>query len=356
MTEPFDAEAFVARLQKATEEHALVTAQRPAAEQLSLWLGKGAEMLDNAVELLRNIAVLLHDQDPDSTGTWPPNPVSVGATDRGTYERSIASFVASHAPQATHWLDTNPHRNPVLWATGYLRRSYYTIIDCFAGISGLLGREGSFHLRAPIVLARSAFECAAWGAYVTDPDIDANERLRRILNLHFEEVQESLNAGASAEDDDRGRADLIAYAQHCGFTVKTGRQPWMAPVILAPNRNAPDSARHVIDQILPGVGVDMWRSMSAVAHGRSAQVVIPDEHSRPSDLKAWQRVESISWHTLPALLLTQELCSHTEAYLGWETREWGEELQPVAAAFGIAAGLRDAEIRQGLGLGSRSDA
>lgn len=281
MTEPFDAAAFVARLQRATAEHARVTARRPTAPQLSEALGQGTDLLGRAVDILRNLAVLHQEQDPNATGIWPPSRGSLASGDLDTYETAIAGFLEAHDARATHWLDTNPYRNPVLWATDHLRRSYYTILDCLAGIAGLLARDDAHHLRAPIVLARSAFECAAWGAYITDPQIDSQERLRRILNLHFDEVQESLNAGGPEEGDDAGRADLIAFAEYCGFTVTLGRRPWTAPVIFAPGRTWPDSARQVIENVLPGSGVSLWRSLSAVAHGRSAPIPIPDEYSPP---------------------------------------------------------------------------
>lgn len=332
-----------------TAEHKQVVALRPSAQDVARSLGSSADMLYRAMDLIRRQNLLLYGHDPDETSAWPPRATSAAADDCSAYEGLVQAFVADDSPASSHWLETNSVRNPLLWGTDYLRRALYTVTDCLGGIARLVGHDGH-HLRAPIIMARSAFEVAAWGAFLVDPAIDREERLRRTLNLQFAERKEMENA---RPDGDAGSSELdefVAFAESAGFEVHYKPAKHYPPVIYSEERRGPDSARHVIEQILPSVGRDMWRSLSAVAHGRDAPVLIPDEITAPDQISEWQRVQSIAWHTMPALLTTQELLRHIEDYWGWETREWADALDPLVFAIATAAGLHDAGIRHHLGL------
>lgn len=351
MSEPFDAEDFIRRLIASGAEQQRIVALRPTAQQVSESLGAGADLLYRALSLLRQQHLLLLGQDPQAHSTWPPAASSRAADDCSEYESLVRDFIATHGPEGHHWLETNPLRNPLLWGTDHLRRALYTVTDCLGGIARLVGHDGH-HLRAPIVLARTAFEVAAWGAFLIDPEIDRQERLRRTLNLQFAELKEMTNANPSRDLERNELDELVAFGEFAGFDVRYRPTRHYPPVIHRSGQKDPDSARHVIEQILPRVGRDMWRSLSAVAHGRDAPVLIPDEVAPPDQIVGWQRVQSIAWHTMPALLTTQEVCRHIEAYWGWETKEWADALHPLAVTLATAAGLHDPEIRAHLGLDS----
>lgn len=349
MTEPFDAEDFVRRLMASAAEQRRIVALRPTAEDVSRSLRAGADLFYRALTLLRQQNLLLLGQDPQTQSAWPPAASSPAAVDCSHYESLVKEFVASEQPEGTHWLETNPLRNPLLWGSDHLRRALYTVTDCLGGIARLVGHDGH-HLRAPIVLARTAFEVAAWGAFVVEPSIDRQERLRRTLNLQFAELKEIANANPNRDEDRHELGEFIAFGKFAGFDVRYKPDRHSPPVIRQAGRSESDSAGRVIEQILPRVGRDMWRSLSAVAHGRSAPMMIPDEVTPPDQIAEWQRLESVAWHTMPALLTTQQVCLHIEAYWGWETREWAEALNPLAVTLATAAGLHDAEIRAHLGL------
>jgi hypothetical protein len=348
---PFDAEKFMQDLERSTAEHARVVAQRPGGEQLAESLGNAAQMLYDWTELMRLKACETRDVSPTQTYAWLPLHGSTAFQDRTDIASTLASFCESRDLASTHWLETNPTRNPTDWAIGYLERCFHTVADNLAGVAQLVGPSRT--LRAPITLARSILEAAATGCFIIDPTVDSSERLRRALNLHMAQTKEASNERRGAVEQDECEielAELIDFANYAGLHPAKYKSSDVLPPRIKPLDGRHDSASSIIESVLPGLGITMWRSMSAVAHSRRSQLLIYGEYSLPHKLKPWQRVESAAYHTLPGILVVRQLGDRLQQYLGWNFEPWPELWDAVATQWSVAAGMDDAQIRDRLGL------
>lgn len=350
-----DVAQLLSDLARGKAEQAAVAAQRPTGGELATSLRAATRDLYDWTEDWRRRACLLNRQEPTQTYAWFPLAGSTAAGDRDAAASLIADYCTSREPSSDHWLDTNPTRNPADWATDYLTRCFRTVIDNLAGIATLI--EGSETLRAPITLARSVLEAAAIGCFVSSNEVDPRERLRRTLNLHLAQSKESSNERVGTDDQDDYEtelAELIDFAKSVGFEISRYRREGNQPPVIRPRAGSNDSARSIIDAVLPEFGASMWRSMSAVAHARDSQVLIPDDHVLPHEIVPWQRVESIAWHTLPSILVVRMLCISLQDYLGWDFGSWAGIWERLAGQWAASAGLDDARIRRELGLAPRT--
>jgi hypothetical protein len=195
------------------------------------------------------------------------------------------------------------------------------------------------------------------GCFITSGAVNAGERLRRSLNLHFAQTKESSNErrdSGETEPYETELVELIGFAEYGGYKVAKYRRDGIQPPVIRPSDGSNDSARSIVDAVLPGIGTSMWRSMSAVAHARRSQFLIPDGFQLPHQVKPWQRVESVAWHTVPSILVVRELCQHLETYLGWHIGALDELWERVAGHWAVAAGLDDSRIRRELGFEPRN--
>jgi hypothetical protein len=349
----FDAETFFARLAQSGAEHAQIVEQRPGNEAVANAFQQFGSLLYEWGDVSRRIAAHSVVEDPDRTYAWFPHFDSLAHGDFGALEPMIESFCGAEERLSYHWLDTNPTRNPASWGIDFLQRCFHTVIESVTAIGALVATGQ--HLRAPLTLARSVVEAGATGCFIIDATVEREERVRRILNLHFAQVKEQLlESGSSGNETADAQAELdelILFAEHCGYRLKR-YQPggWFPPTIASTGRQPTDSTRAIIDQVLPGLGSSIWRNLSAVAHGRAAQLLVPDEFVLPHLLKDWQRTESVAWHGMAALVVVKELCVRIENYLGWGFAEMSEVVDDLVKLCFVAGGLADERIREGLGL------
>jgi hypothetical protein len=304
---PFDPEKFMEDLRQRTLEHRQVVHLRPNASQMASALRDFTDLLYRRLEASRELAAA---EAQSSSGWWLPPAGSIAEADVALHDQLVDDFCSSQAPTQTQWLATNPTRNPTSWAIAFLKRCTQTMTDHLSAMAQLM--ESQAHIRAPITLARTVLEAGAVGCFVADPEASSDERLRRVLNLHFAQLKEAANEAGVTElrgDYDAQIDELRAFARLAGFDVKYKTSGHLPPVILGEGSTRADSARAMVKRILPGVGVSMWRSLSAVAHSRNSLMVLPDDYAPPHTVQAWQRAETIAWHALPALGVTHELSS-----------------------------------------------
>lgn len=352
-TEPFDPQRILDALKRGTLEAEEVARHRPQPEQLAASLRDSALQLYEHLEHTRLISCSESGQDPTRTYAWIPRPGSIAAEDHNLFESDLVAFCEQKLPAQDLWLDTNPTRNPAHWGIEFLTRCIYTVVDDLLAVATLI-QDGQ-RLRAPITLSRSVLEAAAVGCFLTDKQVQPKERLRRTLNLQLSQLKESANEVRDHEDEfnyEKELLELLEYAAFTDFAVPrykpAGHQP---PVIATPDGPRTDSARAMVDQVLPGgVGLTMWRSLSAVAHSRESGMVLPDQYSLPHKVQVWQRAKAVAWHTLPALLVTQELVRRLGPYLGWDCHDWLEGFEQVVQEWAIGGGQADTEIRRFLGF------
>lgn len=285
------------------------------------------------------------------TYRWAPSATSIAASDRDSLLAPIKEFCEGVGPQSTHWLETNPTRVPADWGIEFLARCIRTSAESISAM-GVLLQTGE-HLRAPLILARSCIEATATACHLVDPSVNQRERTRRILNLHMAQVKESLLETARshvATEEEVELDELMAFATHLGYDLARYRpDKWQPPVITSKGATR-DPATAIIDHVLPDVGRSIWRSLSAVAHARSAQTLMPDEYTLPQNLEQWQRTEVVARNALPAVLVLRELCARLTNYLGWPYDELDELIDVVSRQLAVAGGMADAQIRLALDL------
>ncbi len=350
---PLSAEEIIRRIQRGALEAELVAQQRPDGVALGESLAGMSQLLYDLVHATRSVAHLERGEDPDDSWTWAADDTSVAASDTAWVDELLTKYCAENDLKTLLFADTNPHRNTSAWGLGFLARCFHTATDHLAAISALVAT--SAHLRAPITLSRTVLEASATACYLADARVDRAERLRRSLNLRFSELKETANerAGDDPDGDEHAQiSELIAFARSAGYVVaKYDPRGYMAPVILGENRRRADSVRLVVDEVLPnGLGLSMYRSMSAIAHSRDSIFLMPDDYQLPDKVKPWQRTHSVAWHTLPALLVIHELCVRLERFLGWDMAGTADMIETVAIHWSIGAGQQDAAIRASLGF------
>jgi len=349
-----DAEAVMRYLRRSRHANDLVAVRRPQAPALAKSMTKCVGLLDQWVTLSSRIAVAESGTDPDSVRGWGVTESSPARHIRASVEVSVAAFVASHSPSSTTWLDTNPDRNPWDWGLDFLQRSHFTIVDHLLAVAILLKDKTT--VRSAVTAARSALEASARMVYILEESADEREKLRRVLNLRVEEMKESSNSRAGAGENADDEADIqeqIAFALELGYTLKHAYKPGrhFPPVFV--DKDAVESeysTAKIIDKVLPDVGRDMWRTVSAVAHSRRAPLFFPADFILPSQLRPTDRAKSIAWVTLPSILSTRAAYSLLGDFTGWDGGGWTDMLDALARHWAVAAGLRDNEIRQSLGL------
>ena len=349
----FDARAFLKKLEQARAEKLEVVARRPKQKRLVKALLRSSEILYALTDTHRKIAALEGGADPVQTYEWFPKPGSVAFDDRIRIEPGVTAFIESESPKQLIWLDTNPTRNSTAWAVDFIRRCLHSTVDDLSAVAVLSRHSG--HIRAPITLSRSVLEAAALACFLSDPDATPEERLRRTLNLRFSELKEASNEVRDRADEfdyDAEILELVSYANVIGFAVKASKpgshQP---PMILGPGTTRADSARLMVDAVLPdGLGRSMWRSLSAVAHSRDSGTVLPDEYGLPHEIEGWRRFEAVAWHAVPALLVVHEMVRRLQTFLGWDFADWLEMFENVVHVWSIGGGLADDQIREGLGF------
>ncbi|KRF34188.1 hypothetical protein ASG94_15805 [Nocardioides sp. Soil805] len=167
------------------------------------------------------------------------------------------------------------------------------------------------------------------------------------------QTKEASNERRGSEEQEECEAELaelVDFAGFAGFDLNRYKSSDLLPPRIKPPDGRHDSASSIIESVLPGVGITMWRSMSAVAHSRRSHLLIYGEYTLPHEMKPWQRVESVAYHTLPGILVVRELGDRLQRYLGWNYQPWPDLWDAVATQWSVAAGMDDARIRRDLGL------
>ncbi|WGX94517.1 hypothetical protein [Nocardioides sp. L-11A] len=356
-SQEFDAQAWLDDLERAGEEHRQVVQLRPTGDVLGPLLAEIARSSQRILNLARVHYCLAAGMSPTQTYAWKPATGSIAEQDVSRWDAPTVAFSASPDLQSTHWLDTNPIRNPTVRAIEHLTRCSNTALDHLAAVGDLLAIEGGA-LRAPLTLTRTVLEAASVACFLTDLDVGPQERLRRAMNVHFNDVKEGANFTGDAEISERLLTELDElreFAIQLGFSVTPhNRKRWTPPVIHGDGETRPASAMSMAELLLPGIGRTTYRSLSAVAHSYRPPIHIAGEHAIWIEVDSWQRTEGIAWHLIAPLLAVDEMLKRLQAYLGWEIGSDKAVFEEVIKALMIAGGLRDQEIREHLGLPPRN--
>lgn len=345
-----DVAALFEGMRRRGKERELVASKRPSASELADVLRKLADLIYSGFETERVAACERKGLGERDTYSWQPAPGSQAESDAVFVDILLDEFVLDHDLHSLEFADTNPFRNSIFWGIGLMTQAVNTAVDHLHGIADLL--ESGRTIRAPLTLSRTVLEAAATGYFLSDPDVNSQERLRRSHNLRMEDMKEGANHQTDDGDQDYlvGLKELVDFANASDFSVRQPRMEHSPPVIPSP-AGEKEAIRFLIERILPGVGSDTYRMLSNVAHCRpNVGDVLPDDYSLPHEVDGWRKAEKIAWYTIPALLAVREMTTRVADYLGWEDYEIGDLIDETVDFISAGAGWKDALIRAHLGL------
>jgi hypothetical protein len=183
---------------------------------------------------------------------------------------SPAAAEAEGEPFAGEW-GAHPSRDVL--ATVLLAAA--SAADHLAAASSVLrGRNAVF---APYTITRAAAEAAAMAVYLTDPDIDGRERVRRNMNYRLDAFCEQIRLVGAFQDDDAARmadrdrqrlGDFERAAQSHGFRFRRMDGPRQSAHLDGRLPSAMALVDLAVDKNVPGVGVAYQRHLSSVAHAK----------------------------------------------------------------------------------------
>lgn len=326
-------------MQRLKEQRQAVVAERVSPADAAATI----RQLSDSIHLWAHNSGTAHRSN--SFPLWQPQVDSVARTEYDALELKIDEFCERSAPESDMWLDTNPARNITWWSMDVIRRYWLSTIGALSGAASLLPEAGQ--VRAPIILARVGLEALATIGQIADPDISSRERLRRNLNLRLVEVYDS-DTESDAEDF-RSTDELIAFAEHLGFSVTISKKRWVKPNIKRTDGKR-ESTAATIEEMLPGWGRDMWNTQSAIAHSRDPKTLLADEYGPLQTVEPWQSAETSAINLLAVVMPIEKITESVSAHTGWPAFADQATLDACVAALYSCSGSDDERIGAALGF------
>jgi hypothetical protein len=321
------------------QESAAISAMRATPEETASAL---AQLVDSLYQWA-NASGTAH-----RSGThplWQPAAGSVAMTDHAEVEDRTVEFCDGASLHSDIWIGTNPARNVTWWSMDAIRRCVMSCVGALSGAATLLPVPGQ--VRAPIILARAALEALSVIRQLADVDATSDERLRRSLNMRFDEVW---SAERGLPSDDRTTTDeLVTFAKHLGFDVDYNKRKRGGPDIPRADKKQ-ESAGASIEAMLPGLGSQFWTIQSAVAHSNASNIFVPDEWTALHEVSIQMQARGSSLHLDSVVSSLQKTLPHLSAYTGWPKFPDDEALSTCRTALNSCAGGDDDRIRAVLGF------
>ncbi len=354
-TGDFDDE-FLDRMDRARAEDKLaaeVSKRRPTLDQLGRLLSTHLDVVDAALSLerLKVLAELERQGDlPDfvDDGAWWPAVGSPAFDD--------LKLLASTGWPSSLLRDEDHDDYGRVVRTA--RRLVEAVIDHLRAIA-ILAQDGRT-VRPPLALTRVAIDAAAHMHHVSDPGVDAANRLIRALNEDLvvlsEAVRDAERAGTDRPTEEEKAIDAlltevkrIRPAMHASWPAKDrpngsklGRVPFIDKFV---------GTASMIDAALDVTAGQLWADLSAVVHNQESnafRLMFALELSK----NARERAKNISSRVLTALFVLDQALRGVGPYMGWN-------LEPLYNAdllniWAIGGGLADHLIREQI-LSDESD-
>lgn len=276
--------------------------------------------------------------NPRDTYAWNPSSGSPAEADAEFVDDLLSEYTVAHELVSLEFAETNPFRNSVIWGIGLLAQCVRTAVDRLYGIADCL--DSSRTIRAPLTMSRTVLEAAATACFVSEPDLDHRERLRRAHNLRMEDKREGANHRDESDAADylQSLAELVSFAEHSDLKVRMSRLAHEAPQI-PPESNERESIRELIERTLPGAGLSTYRNLSVVAHCRpSVGDILPGDYSLHHEVAVWRKTEKIASYLLPTLISVHAMAGRVAQYLGWDDHQIQTTIEKVADFISISAG------------------
>jgi hypothetical protein len=208
--------------------------------------------------------------------------------------------------------------------------------DHFASLRLVLQRSSIF---SPRVLSRAIAEAAARAWWHLDPSIDVEERVRRSFNEQFNSARELIRLEKEQNHDLQARERLESLAKNAemvGFTVWWSKNG--LPERIGDGRPGPGELMDdLLSEHVEGVGLLMWRTLSATAHGTTyAMLSAFEEGEHPFDPEkhgATTRATTKDIDLTVVIALATYLPAFTRMVqlYGWDAEPWKSFQQKVWA-------------------------
>jgi hypothetical protein len=238
---------------------------------------------------------------------------------------SPADAEAAGEPFAGEWGAT-PSRD--VFSTAFLKA--WACADHLGATATVLRARSS--VAAPYTLIRAASEAAAVAAYLTDPHIDARERVRRNMNCHLEGLGQDINLlaafpapeAATKVAEHRTQIDAVertAAVHGFGFTPMKG----FTPACVGTRQPSVMKLMDACVSHTPGLGAMYQRHLSSVAHSQLhglGRFLMHTHNGTEANIPADEIARGLFAGPVCGCTLVERLCWFT----GWNL----ERLEPAA--------------------------
>lgn len=210
--------------------------------------------------------------------------------------------------------------------------------DHFASLRLVVQRSSIY---SPRVLSRAVAEAAARAWWHLDPSIDVEERVRRGFNEQFNSARELIRVEKEQDHDLQARErieSLATNAEAVEFTVLRSKDG-LPERIGDPRPGSGKLMDELLSEHVEGMGLLMWRALSATAHGTTYAMLSafeegehpfdPDKHG--ATLRA--TTKDIDEPVLIALVTYLSAFTRMVKLYGWDAEQWKSFHQKVWATW-----------------------
>jgi hypothetical protein len=201
-------------------------------------------------------------------------------------------------------------------------------------------------------LTRGGAEAAVIGCYLSDPEIDPLERVRRLMNHNLSALQEDLNMLSRLPGEDAAARAARHRAQEEAIE-RTARQfglPFQRPKkSFSPcclGAKAPSAMALIDKYALPVPGAGAYQQLlSSVAHGQlhglSRFLMRAPAPAEPGKVIIQMNLtdRDAAVHLMPGPLCASTLVEHLRWYLGWDTEDLDPDVIAMLHVWGRLAGV-----------------
>lgn len=267
----------------------------------------------------------------------------LGASPSIFADGSPAAIESSTEPLAGAWGDT-----PTADANRSVLLFIEAVVDHLRGMATLFADATTLY--APFTVARSAMEIAAQSWYLLEPEVGAEERALRGINMRLRALWEQAQLpgddqrdwAKKTREDALKRVDaLLSTARSMNIETKAGKR-YTPPRVANGLKSTLALVDECVSVVTPGLGSVYWRHGSAITHGQihgllsvyepvleqSGESVLSGYASTEIRLSARQAVLRSSGALLASRAAVERLCTH----MGWE---WAELRSKFDIAFAV---------------------
>lgn len=234
------------------------------------------------------------------------------------------------AAEAKSYLGKSPWTEPVqgthslgafaLLAAADSLRAYATLFD-----------NDKAPVYAHLVLARAVCEASVVGAWLNDPAVEVDERIRRGVVERLQSARQQYRIKEFRPKSKKVAADMKAVAAVFNWTVEPGKRPDDTQIGDTKRPSiGPGATSILVDLVGSAIGQTLWSYLSGVMHATwyaLAQAVLVPPTDQPGSLVpslagVGTDSGSVNTQSMCVLRLFTVAAQRRVTLMGWQTDEW----------------------------------